>query len=90
MGQAKTPGLIKRGGLWHIDKVIRGIRVCKSTGTSDIHRAQEVLARRSDEAREAVAQSRAGLSNSLVHGREFRIDALISDAGLSVILDLIF
>jgi integrase len=53
MGQPKTPGLIKRGGVWHIDKVIRGTRVCESTGTSDMRRAGELLARRINDVREA-------------------------------------
>lgn len=53
MGQPKTPGLIKRGGIWHIDKVIRGARVCESTGTSDRRGAEELLARRIDQIREA-------------------------------------
>ena len=50
----RTPGLIKRGGLWHIDKFIRGRRVCESTGTSDKRQAQEVLAQRVDQIREAT------------------------------------
>jgi integrase len=53
MGQPKTPGLIKRGGIWHIDKVIRGTRVCESTGTSDRRGAEELLARRINQVREA-------------------------------------
>ena len=32
MGRTRTPGLIKRGGIWHIDKQIRGRRICESTG----------------------------------------------------------
>ena len=53
MGQPKTPGLIKRGAVWHIDKVIRGTRVCESTGTSDQRGAEEQLARRINDVREA-------------------------------------
>ena len=53
MGQPKTPGLIKRGGVWHIDKVIRGTRVCESTGTRERQRAEEQLARRINDVREA-------------------------------------
>ena len=53
MGQPKTSGLIKRGGIWHIDKVIRGTRVCESTGTRDLRRAEEQLARRIDDVRQA-------------------------------------
>jgi hypothetical protein len=53
MGQPKTPGLIKRGGIWHIDKVIRGRRVCESTGKSDQRGAEELLARRINQICEA-------------------------------------
>jgi hypothetical protein len=53
MGQPRKPGLIKRGGVWHIDKVIRGTRVCESTGTSDRRGAEELLARRINQVREA-------------------------------------
>ena len=53
MGQPKTPGLIKRGGLWHIDKLIRGRRVCESTGTRDQRKAEELLAQRINAIREA-------------------------------------
>ena len=55
MGQLKTPGLIKRGGIWHIDKVIRGTRVCESTGTRELRRAEEQLAQRINDVREASA-----------------------------------
>ncbi len=54
MGRKRAPGLYKRGGVWHIDKQIRGIRVCESTGESDLARAEEHLARRIDETRQAV------------------------------------
>ena len=54
MGQPKTPGLIKRGGLWHIDEFIRGRRVCESTGTSDKRQAEEILAQRVNQIREAT------------------------------------
>ena len=53
MGHKQTPGLVKRNGFWHIDKQYRGRRFCESTGTSDLAKAQEVLARRLEEAREA-------------------------------------
>lgn len=47
------PGLIDRGGVWHIDKRIRGRRVCESTGECDLAKAQEYLTRRLEEARQA-------------------------------------
>ena len=54
MGRKRTPGLVKRGGLWHIDKQIRGRRVCESTGESDLARAEGYLAKRIEEIRQAV------------------------------------
>ncbi|MEE4378476.1 MAG: hypothetical protein V2J55_13360 [Candidatus Competibacteraceae bacterium] len=54
MGRKRTPGLHKRGGIWHIDKQIRGRRVCESTGESDFARAEEYLARKIEEIRSAV------------------------------------
>ncbi len=52
MGNQKTPGLQKRQGIWHIDKMFRGERICESTGTSDIRQAKEYLAKRVMEMRE--------------------------------------
>src|SRR5271157_2604684 len=53
MGRKKVAGLINRKGIWHIDKVVRGRRVCESTGECDIEKAEEYLARRIDEIRQA-------------------------------------
>ena len=53
MGRKKTPGLVKRGGIWHIDKQVRGSRLCESTGTSDLNEAEAYLARRIEEVRQA-------------------------------------
>jgi hypothetical protein len=53
MGNQKTSGLTKRGGVWHIDKQFRGARICESTGTSDLKKAEEYLAKRVIELREA-------------------------------------
>ena len=52
MGTQRMPGLTKRGGIWHINKVFRGTRICESTGTSEIAKAQEHLARRIEEIRQ--------------------------------------
>ncbi len=52
MGNQRTSGLTKRGGIWHIDKKFRGVRICESTGTGDIGQAQEYLAKRVIELRE--------------------------------------
>ena len=47
----RMPGLILRGGVWHIDKVIYGTRICESTGTGDLEEAQSLLMRRVQAAR---------------------------------------
>ena len=47
----RMPGLTLRGGVWHIDKVIYGQRICESTGTSDLEEAQALLMRRLQAAR---------------------------------------
>ena len=54
MGRKRTPGLYKRGGVWHIDKQVRGIRLCESTGASDLGEAEAFLARRIEEVRQAT------------------------------------
>src|ERR1700688_217382 len=53
MGNQRTSGLTKRGGIWHIDKRFRGTRLCESTGTSELREAREYLAKRMTEIREA-------------------------------------
>lgn len=53
MGRQRTPGLVNRGGIWHIDKQYRGRRLCESTGECDLAKAQEYLNRRLEEARQA-------------------------------------
>ncbi|HEX9801668.1 MAG TPA: site-specific integrase [Gammaproteobacteria bacterium] len=42
----KTSGLHKRGDIWHIDKLYRGVRIRESCGTSSLAEAEEVLAHR--------------------------------------------
>ncbi len=54
MGNQRTSGLTKRGGIWHVDKKFRGTRLCESTGTGDLRQAQEYLAKRMSEIREAT------------------------------------
>ncbi len=54
MGQKRTAGLFKRGGVWHIDKQIRGKRLCESTGESDLKKAEAFLAKRTEELRQAL------------------------------------
>src|SRR5208283_886231 len=53
MGRKKVAGLINRKGIWHIDKVVRGRRVCESTGESDLGKAEEFLARKIEQIRQA-------------------------------------
>ncbi len=53
MGRKKTPGLYKREEIWHIDKRIRGTRLCESTGTRDLAEAEAYLARRIEDIRQA-------------------------------------
>jgi len=53
MGLQKSPGLTKRGGVWHVDKQVRGTRLRESTGTSDFKQAQEYVAKRINDVREA-------------------------------------
>ena len=53
MARKKTPGLIKRAGVWHIDKRINGRRVCQSTGTDQLEEVERYLARISEQARQA-------------------------------------
>ena len=49
--QRRTPGLLLRGAIWHIDKVIYGKRICESSGTRDRVEAEALLARRVTQAR---------------------------------------
>jgi integrase len=53
MGSQKMSGLTKRGGIWHIDKQFRGERIRESTGTGDLVCAQELLAKRISDIRDA-------------------------------------
>ncbi len=53
MGNQKTSGLTKRGGIWHIDKQFRGIRIRESATTSDLTEAVALLAKRIEAIRKA-------------------------------------
>src|SRR3954447_22042638 len=53
MGRKRVSGLIMRAGIWHIDKVIFGRRICQSTGTSQLEEAERRLARVMEETRQA-------------------------------------
>jgi integrase len=53
MGRKQIPGLIKRAGTWHIDKRLRGRRICQSTGTAELEEAESYLARLMEQNRQA-------------------------------------
>ena len=53
MGRIRSAGLVKRGGVWHIDKTIGGKRLCESTGESELSKAELYLAMRIERARRA-------------------------------------
>jgi integrase len=46
----RTPGLTKRGPYWHINKVVRGIRIYESTRTGNLEEAERYLIKRINEA----------------------------------------
>ena len=53
MGRNRRSGLIQRAGIWHIDKLIFGRRICQSTGTTDVAEAERFLARIMEQTRQA-------------------------------------
>lgn len=62
MGRKRTPGLTKRGGVWHIDKQVRGYgRLCESTGTGSLPRAEEYLRERVEAIRRRQVSGRPDL-----------------------------
>ena len=55
MGRSRSPGLRRRGRIWHIEKQVRGIgRLCESTGTIELEEAQRYLAKRMEDIRQAT------------------------------------
>ena len=42
MGRKRTPGLLLRGGIWHIDKVVFGQRIVESTRSGNLAEAESV------------------------------------------------
>lgn len=46
MGRKTIPGLIRRKGVWHLDKRIAGRRICESTGTAKLEEAEQFLTKR--------------------------------------------
>ena len=53
MARKRTPGLVKRNGVWHLDKIVGGQRLCESCRTGDLEEANRYLARRLEEIRQA-------------------------------------
>ena len=53
MGCKKTPGLFKRGDVWHVDKQVLGERIRESTGTSSLKEAERYITRRIEAIRDA-------------------------------------
>jgi len=54
MGRKISPGLIKRGKHWYVEKRILGHRLRESTGTESLSEAERYLNRRIEEVREAA------------------------------------
>ena len=54
MGRKISPGLIKRGRIWFIEKRILGHRLRESTGTELLSEAERYLNRRIEEVRGAA------------------------------------
>lgn len=54
MGQKRSPGLRKKGQIWHIDKWINGRPLRESTGTGSLEEASRYLAKRLEEVRQAT------------------------------------
>lgn len=53
MSTKKIPGLYKRGDVWHMDKKILGQRICESTHAHTLFEAEQYVAHRIDEIRQA-------------------------------------
>jgi integrase len=53
MGRKTSPGLRNRNGIWHIEKQVLGQKIHESTGTGNLKEAELILARRTEEIRQA-------------------------------------
>jgi hypothetical protein len=51
MGNRKPSSLVKRGGVWYVDKMFRGTRIRESTSTGELAEALEYFAKRIDQIR---------------------------------------
>ena len=54
MGRKRTAGLYQRNGVWHIDKQVRGVRICESTGEIRYAKAEQYLFKKTEEIRQAT------------------------------------
>jgi integrase len=93
MGRKTSPGLFKRGNLWHVEKIILGHRIRESTGTESLAEAERYLNRRVEEIREAAIYGirpkrnfRSAATKFLVENQHKR--SISSDAGrLKILVD---
>lgn len=53
MGRKAIPGLFKKGKYWHIDKIIGGRRICRSTKMVSLRDAEQLLAKIIEDTRQA-------------------------------------
>ncbi len=86
MGRKISPGLIKRGGVWHISKRILGRRFRESTGTESLSEAERYLNRRIEEVREAITYGIRPKRNFRVAATKFLMEnqhkrSIADDAG---------
>jgi integrase len=92
MGNQKMSGLTKRGGIWHIDKQFRGVRIRESASTSNLTEAVALLAKRIEAIRKALIYGvraertfRAAATKYLEENQHKR--SISDDAGHLAILD---
>ncbi len=53
MARKEMSGLVKRGGVWYVNKRFRGQRIRESTGSSDLAEAERYLVHRLEQIRQA-------------------------------------
>ena len=86
MGRKRAAGLYERHGVWHIDKQFRGIRICESTGESELAKAEQYLSKKFEETRQAAVygvrprrtfrEAATKYLNDHLHKRSIHDDAL--------------
>jgi len=92
MGRKATPGLIKRNGIWHIDKQVKGRRICESTGERSLTEAERYLTQRVEQIRQAqvygIRPQRTFREAGVKYVREAEIVCLADDVARIKMLDL--